>query len=46
MSIKKIGKEQPESFEFDNKNLESANKVILNYLLKDIGCQKMKFILQ
>ena len=31
MSIKKIGKEQPESFEFDNKNLESANKVILNY---------------
>ena len=31
MSIKKIGKEQPESFEFDNKNLEAANKVILNY---------------
>ena len=31
MSIKKIGKEQPESFEFDNKNLETANKVISNY---------------
>ena len=31
MSIKKIGKKQPESFEFDNKNLEAANKVILNY---------------
>ena len=31
MSIKKIGKEQPQSFEFNNKNLESANKVILNY---------------
>ena len=31
MSIKKIAKEQPESFEFDNKNLETANKVISNY---------------
>jgi NADH-quinone oxidoreductase subunit E len=31
MSIKKISKEQPESFEFDNKNLEAANKVISNY---------------
>ena len=31
MSIKKISKEQPESFEFDNKNLEEANKVISNY---------------
>ena len=31
MSIKKIGKEQPQSFEFNNKNLEAANKAILNY---------------
>ena len=31
MSIKKIGKEQPESFEFDNKSLEAAKKVISNY---------------
>ena len=31
MSIKKISKEQPASFEFDNKNLEAANKVISNY---------------
>ena len=31
MSIKKISKEQPESFEFDNKNLDAANKVISNY---------------
>ena len=31
MSIKKISKEQPESFEFDNKNLETANKIISNY---------------
>ena len=31
MSIKKISKEQPESFEFDNKNLEAANKIISNY---------------
>ena len=31
MSIKKISKEQPESFEFDSKNLETANKIISNY---------------
>ncbi len=31
MSIKKISKEQPESFEFDNKNIEAANKIISNY---------------
>jgi len=31
MSIKKISKEQPESFEFGNKNLETANKIISNY---------------
>ena len=31
MSIKKISKEQPDFFKFNNKNLESANKVILNY---------------
>ena len=31
MSIKKISKEQPEIFEFDNKNLETANKIISNY---------------
>ena len=31
MNIKKISKEQPESFEFDNKNLEAANKIISNY---------------
>jgi len=31
MSLKKIAKEQPTSFEFNNKNLEKANKVILNY---------------
>ena len=31
MSIKKISKEQPDFFKFNNKNLDSANKVILNY---------------
>ena len=31
MSIKKISKEQPDTFEFNNKNLESAKKMILNY---------------
>ena len=31
MSIKKIGKEQPEIFKFDNKNFEAANKFISNY---------------
>ena len=31
MSIKKISKEQPESFEFNSKNLETANKIISNY---------------
>ena len=31
MSIKKISKEQPDFFKFNKKNLESANKVILNY---------------
>jgi len=31
MNIKKISKEQPESFEFDSKNLETANKIISNY---------------
>ena len=31
MSIKKISKEQPSSFEFSKKNLEEANKIIENY---------------
>ena len=31
MNIKKISKEQPDTFEFNNKNLESAKKMILNY---------------
>ncbi len=31
MSIKKISKDQPEKFEFNDKNLEVANKVISNY---------------
>ncbi len=31
MSLKKVAKDQPESFEFDNKNLETANKIISNY---------------
>ena len=31
MSIKKIAKEQPKSFEFNNNNLEAANKIISNY---------------
>jgi len=31
MSIKKICKEQPESFEFDKDNLKKANKIISNY---------------
>jgi len=31
MSIKKIAKEQPDSFEFNSKNIEKAKKIILNY---------------
>ena len=31
MSIKKISKEQPDKFEFNTSNLESAKKIILNY---------------
>ena len=31
MSIKKISKEQPKSFDFTSKNLEMANKIIKNY---------------
>ena len=31
MSLKKISKDQPESFEFNNKSLEAAKKVISNY---------------
>ena len=31
MSIKKISKEQPESFEFNSKNQDLANKIICNY---------------
>ena len=31
MSIKKISKNQPEKFEFNEKNLEVANKIISNY---------------
>ena len=31
MSIKKISKDQPDSFKFNKKNLEIANKIILNY---------------
>ena len=31
MSIKKISKEQPSDFKFDNKNLETAQKIIKNY---------------
>jgi NADH-quinone oxidoreductase E subunit len=31
MSIKKVSKEQPSSFEFSKKNLDEANKIIKNY---------------
>ena len=31
MSIKKIAKEQPNKFNFNNKNLEAAKKIISNY---------------
>ena len=31
MSIKKISKDQPDKFEFDQKNFELANKIISNY---------------
>ena len=31
MSIKKISKEQPDKFEFNKKNKDKANKIILNY---------------
>ena len=31
MSLKKISKDQPESFEFNNKSLEAAKKIISNY---------------
>ena len=37
MSIKKISKNQPKSFEFDKQNLDLANKIITNY---PIGKQK------
>ena len=31
MSIKKIHKEQPETFEFNEKSMEAANKIVSNY---------------
>ena len=31
MSIKKISKEQPENFKFNDKNIETADKIISNY---------------
>ena len=31
MSVKKIAKEQPDSFEFSSKNIEAAKKIISNY---------------
>ena len=31
MSLKKISKDQPKSFEFNDKNLEAAKKIISNY---------------
>ncbi len=31
MSLKKIAKDQPENFEFDDKNIKSAEKIIANY---------------
>ena len=31
MSLKKISKEQPDKFEFNKKNIETAKKIILNY---------------
>ena len=31
MSLKKISKDQPENFEFNNKSLEAAKKIISNY---------------
>ena len=31
MSIKKISKNQPEKFEFNNESLKLANKIISNY---------------
>ena len=31
MSVKKIGKNQPENFEFNSKNIEIAKKIISNY---------------
>ena len=31
MSIKKISKEQPTDFKFNNKNLEEAQKIIKKY---------------
>ena len=31
MSVKKIHKDQPETFEFSDKSLEAANKIISNY---------------
>ena len=31
MSVKKIHKEQPETFEFSDKSMEAANKIVSNY---------------
>ena len=31
MSVKKVCKDQPDTFEFDNKNLEKAKKILKNY---------------
>ena len=31
MSVKKIHKDQPENFEFDEKNMQAANKIVSNY---------------
>ena len=31
MSVKKIHKEQPETFKFNDKSMEAANKIVSNY---------------
>ena len=31
MSVKKIHKDQPENFEFDERNMQAANKIVSNY---------------
>ena len=35
MSIKKIHKDQPETFEFNEKSIQAANKIVKDWILEE-----------